>query len=391
VGVDQRASVIGPESATALASAVEPGWFIMNVMEIISARGVNGAVHHCLMLTRQLARRGHQVTLLCRPDAWIAAELASDPVEVIESDLHRWPADELRRIAAVARRRHVDVLHTHSSRAHFFGVLLRWFSGIPCVATAQSRHIQLHWMFNDRVIAVSETTRRYHRSYNLVRVGRIVTIHNFIDYDRFAGVPKDAALEFRASVGAEDCSLLIGVVGNVCPRKGQLYLVRAMPTILAAEPKARLVIVGGLYDPEYVAQVKATAAKLDLGPNVVWTNHRDDVQRIMPALDIIALPSNEECLPLALLEGMAAGLPVVATTAGGIPECVCPGETGTLVPPADPVALADAIVELVRDPDLRRRYGEAGRRRVREHFSPESQTARIESVFADAIGRARAA
>ena len=363
----------------------------MNIMEIVSGVGVNGAIYHCLMLTRELVRRGHRLTLVCHRKAWIAKQLASDPVEVVESDLRRWPPGELRRIIAVAQSRRIDVVHTHMSRAHFFGVLLRWFGGIPCVATAQSRHLQLHWMFNDRVIAVSHTTRRYHRTYNLVRAGRIVTIHNFIDYDRWAGASGEAGARFRASLGAEDSARLIGVVGHVNQRKGQIYLVQAMPKILAAVPEARLVLVGDDFDVEYVASVRAASEELGLGSRVVWTGHRDDVCDILPALDLVALPSSEESLPLSLLEAMAAGLPVVATTAGGIPECVADGETGTLVPPADVDALAEAIIPLLRDPSLRRRYGEAGRRRVREHFSPEVQTARIESVFASVVRRARAA
>lgn len=363
----------------------------MNIMEIVSGPGVNGAIYHCLMLSRELARRGHRVTMVCRPGAWIAGQLASDPVEIIESDLHRWPPGELRRIAAIAQERQIDAVHTHMSRAHFFGVLLRWLSGIPCVATAQSRHIQLHWMFNDRVIAVSDTTRRYHRSYNFVRASRIVTIHNFIDYHRLADVSQDAGAKFRVSIRAEDRDLLIGVIGSVNRRKGQLDLVRAMPKILAEAPEAKLVLVGDLFEIDYADQIKSAVDWLALGSRVVLTGHRNDVSNILSGLDLVALPSNEESLPLSLLEAMAAGLPVVATTAGGIPECVAHGETGTLVPPADAGALAEAIIPLLRDPSLRRRYGEAGRRRVRKHFSPDVQTARIESVFASVAGRARAA
>ena len=143
------------------------------------------------MLSRELARRGNRVTLVCLPGAWIGDQAAGDGIEVVRSDLHRWPTDELRRIAAVVRQRQIDVIHTHTSRSNFFGILLRWFSGVPSVATAHSRHIQLHWMFNDRVIAVSEATRRYQRMYNFVRASRIETIHNFIDYRRLAAVPPD--------------------------------------------------------------------------------------------------------------------------------------------------------------------------------------------------------
>jgi glycosyltransferase involved in cell wall biosynthesis len=363
----------------------------MNIMEIVSGQGAGGAVCHCLMLTRELVRRGHRVTLVCRPNAWISGQLDAEPVEVVESELRRWPADELRRIAGVTVERGIDVVHTHLSRAHSFGVLLRWFSRVPCVATAQSRHLRLHWMLNDRVIAVSDTTRRYHRTYNLVRAERMVTIHNFIDYDRFSRAPEKTRGAMRASLGVDDASPLVGMVGSVRPGKGQIRLVGAMPKILAAEPKARLVLVGDACDAEHAAEVQATAAHLGVASEIVWTGRRDDPDAVMAALDLLALPSSEASIPLSLLEAMAAGLPVVATEVGGIPECVVSGETGTLVPLADADALAEAILALVRDPAKRRRYGEAGRRRVRERFSMERQAASIESVFAEVAGQSRAA
>jgi len=363
----------------------------MNIMQIVSGTDAGEAICHCLVLTEELARRGHQLTLVCCPDSWIAQQLASQPVELVESDLHRWPTDELRRIAAVGGQRQIDVVHTHLSRAHSFGVLLRWLTGIPCVATAQDRHVQLHWMFNDRVIAVSDTARRFHRSYNLVRADRIVTIHNFIDRDRWAHLREDARPEFRAAIGLEGSSLLVGAVAGINRSSGQLDLVRAMPKILSVVPEACLVLVGDLSDASYVGRVQSAVEASELGRRVVLTGPGDDVDAVLAALDVFALPHHEESFPVSLLEAMAAGLPVVATESGGARECVLPGETGLLVPPDDVDALADAITVLLRDPALRRRYGEASRRRVEEHFSPKSQIARIEVVYATVVAQARAA
>jgi glycosyltransferase involved in cell wall biosynthesis len=372
-------------------SHAKASWLVMNILQIVSGTEVNEAVRHCLMLTGELVRRGHRLTLVCPSNAAIAEQCACESVQVVESDLHRWPTDELRRIAAVVDQRRIDVVHTHMSRAHSFGVLLRWLTGVPCVATAQSRHVELHLMFNDRVIAASDTARRFHRSYNLVRADRIVTIHNFIDYDRWAHLPEDAGPAFRASVGADDSSLLVGAVGEINRRSGQLQLVRAMPRILSAVPGARLVLAGDLGDASYADQLKSAVEALELGDRVILTGARDDVEAIYAGLDLVASASNEESFPPALLEAMAAGLPVVAARTGGARECVLAGETGLLVPPDDVDALAVSIASLVGDGALRRQYGEAGRRRVEEHFSPESQTARIESVYANVVTQARAA
>ena len=354
----------------------------MNIMEIVSGTRVNGAILHCLLLSRELAGRGNSVTLVCRPGAWIGDQVAGTRIEVIRSDLHRWPTDELRRIAAIVRGRKIDIIHTHTSRANFFGVLLRWFSGVPSVATAHSRHIQLHWMFNDRVIAVSEATRRYQQAHDFVRASRIETIYNFIDHGRLTAVLPEARLRIRESLAIAAEAPLLGIIGNVIPRKGLIYLVRALPQILAAVPDARLLVVGGEEQGKYAALVRAAAEQGGVAGCIAWTGHRSNVHEILAALDLYVLPSLEESLPLSVLEAMAAGLPVVASTAGGIPECVVPGETGLLVPPGQSGPLARAIVELLVDPARRRQFGDAGRRRVEERFTTASQTPIIEAAFA---------
>lgn len=358
----------------------------MNIMEIVSGAAVNGAVVHCLLLTRELIRRGHRLTVVCRPDAWIATQLRRERVDIVESDLHRWPPDELRRLAVIARAQNIDVLHTHMSRAHFFGVLLRGLSGVPSVATAHNRYIQLHWMFNDRVIAVSEATGRFHRSYNFVRRTRLDVVHNFVDYRRFAEVGETKRALVRAGFGVAPTSLFIGSIADVIPEKGLIHLVRALPTIRCAVPATRLLVVGG-GSAAYRADIEREAERLGVASIIIWTGRRTDVADIMHALDVFVLPSLEENFPLVVAEAMAAGLPVVATSVGGVPECIHPDETGVLVPPADDAALADALIALLRDPSLRRRLGEAAQQRVRQLFSPEVQVPRIEAALALAAQR----
>lgn len=364
----------------------------MRIMEIISGKGVNGAVRHCLLLTRELAQRGHQVTLVCRNGSWIARQLASDPVDIVFSELYRWPTDEMHRMVAVARRKAIDVVHTHMSRAHFFGVLLRWFGNVPCVATAHNRLFQPHWMLNDLVIAVSDATRRYHQTYNLVRADRIVTVHNFIDYGHFAGVPFTARDEIRRELNIHPASQVIAVVGNVIPQKGQIYAVRAMPKILSALPHTKLLLVGEIGHPAYADDVRRAAADLGVADQIVWAGERDDVNRILAAVDVSVLPSLREALAMTILEAMAAGRPVVATNVGGIPECIEPGKTGVLVPPRDSHTLARAVNRLLIDQALRERLIQAAREHVRQHFSTKIQVTAIEAAFGRVAGRrARAA
>ena len=360
----------------------------MRVMQIVSGTEVNGAVAHCLLLSRALAARGHAVTVVCRPGAWIASQLGDETVDVITSELSRLPPVELRRIAGEVRARGIDVVHTHMSRAHFFGILLRAWCGVPCVATAHSTTFQLHWMFNDAVIAVSEATRRYQQQRNLVRAGRIETIHTFVDTAPIAAAAPAARAAVRAELGIAAAVLVVGTVGAVIPRKGIADLVRAWRRVLDVHADARLLVVGD--EPQgHADALRALADRLGLGGTIVWAGRRADVPAILAALDVFVLASHQEPFGLAAAEAMAAGLPVVATAVGGLPECIADGETGLLVPPADERALAAALLALLGDAPRRQGLGAAGRSRVAARFAAEIQVPRIEAVLARVAAGAR--
>ena len=364
----------------------------MRIMEIVSGGDINGAIIHCKMLVDQFVSRGHDVTLVCRPNAWIGQQFQDHEVHVVESDMHRWPQDELRRVAAIMGQREIEVVHTHMSRAHTFGVLLRWMTKTPSVATAHNRHMQLHWMLNDFVIANSDATRRFHRRFNFVRRRRIETIHCFIDHNQFDRVTETHRQAVRQSLGVEEGQLLLGIVGNVIARKGHLHLVRAMTRILNEVPNARLAIIG---TPKggvgYLEQVKAEAMANGTDEAIIWAGYRADIPEVMSALDLCVCAALEEPLGLTALEAMAAARPVVATRVGGLPECVNDGKTGCLVPPADPQRLADAIVDLLRNEERRIEYGHNGHARIRAHFSPEIQVLRTEAAIERVIRDHRAA
>jgi glycosyltransferase involved in cell wall biosynthesis len=356
----------------------------MRIMEIVSGSGMDGATHHCLMLTRELVRRGHELTVVCRTNSWIGRQLDADDVDLVFSDQHRLPPDQLRRVAAICRQRQIDVMHTHMSRAHFFGVILRFMTGVPCVATAHARHFQPHWMFNDRVIANSEATRRYQRRFNWVSRERIDTIYCFVDYDRFAAAADSAGREIRAEFGVPQDDLLIGEIGHVCTRKGQIDLVQAMPAVLAEFPQAHFLLVGCNTTPvnlPYVEKVKQEALRLGVNRRLIWAGLRSDIPEIMAALDLFVMPSLEEAQGVAPLEAMVREVPVVATAVGGLKELVRPEETGLLVPREDPPALAAAILRLLGDPELSRRLAARGHEMVKRQFSPMSQVPKIEAVL----------
>ena len=213
--------------------------------------------------------------------SWAAKQLRGEPgLTVVECDLKRRP-DRLRAIARIVRDGRIDVVHTHMSSANFFGILLRRLYGVPnVVATAHNRNIQLHWMFNDRVIAVSEATKQYHQRINRVSPGRVDVVHNFVDVERFAHVKRSDADAVRDGLGISRQVKLVGVVGDIGPRKGQIHLLRAMPLVLKQVPDAHLLCVGHWKDG-YRDWFQSEAQSLGIESHVTWSEVRDDVPLVL--------------------------------------------------------------------------------------------------------------
>jgi glycosyltransferase involved in cell wall biosynthesis len=363
----------------------------MHILQIVSGRGVNGAIIHCLELTKGLLRRGHQVTLACRPDSWIAEQLQGEPVEVVISKLDRFPPRDLREIAQLCRERQVDLVHTHQSRAHFFGVLLRrLFGGPPTVATAHRSLFQPHWPWNDLVIATSGQTAQFHQRWNLVPRRKMAIVRNFIQTEKFRTTPESEGARVRRELGLAPEDRVIGVIGTVEPRKGLLHLVEALPRVVESRPGVK-VLAAGFQHPAYTARVLARAEALGVKERLLLPGTRSDIPALLRAIDLLAMPSLDESLPLALLEAMSIGLPVVATSVGGIPECIRDGVDGRLVPAANPPALAAALGELLSNPDHARAFGQSASQRIDREFSPASQIAQIEACFEKLVSSKRAA
>jgi glycosyltransferase involved in cell wall biosynthesis len=214
---------------------------------------------------------------------------------------------------------------------------------------------------------------------------RFAVIPNGVDLSRFAAPAPPCGL--RRELGVPPDAPLIGVVARLEPEKGHAVLLDAWPRVAAAVPDAWLVIVGEGSECDAlraaVAGMPRAAAR-----RVVFTGRRDDVAALTAELSVAALPSLREAQGISLLEAMARRVPVVASAVGGIPEVVDDGVSGLLVPPADPSALADALVRLARSPSLRRRLGEAGYATVRDRFSIDAQVRRTQDLYDEELRRA---
>jgi glycosyltransferase involved in cell wall biosynthesis len=361
------------------------------VLQLLATGGSGGAQESYTGLLLGLDRSRYDVRALSLSAGAAVQRLRSlgVPVEVLdETD------DEaaVRELAAWLRREEIDLVHAHMFRAEVIGTRAAVAAGTAAiVATVHSSRVrspvdveQLATLTPsmDRLVVPSEAIARKVTAEG--RQGpRFAVVPNGVDLSRFSGPVRPCAL--RGEHDIPPSAPLLGVVARLEPEKGHRHLIDAMPAILEAVPETWLAVIG---EGSEADALRAQAKDLGVADRVIFTGRRDDVSALTADLTIAVLPSLREAQGISLLEAMARRVPVVASEVGGIPEVVTDGVDGRLVPPGDPAALAASIIGLLREPDLRRRLGEAGRRTVADRFSVDAQVRRIQAVYDEELARA---
>jgi glycosyltransferase involved in cell wall biosynthesis len=294
----------------------------------------------------------------------------------------------LARLRALVSEREIDLVHAHSPYAAV-GARLALPRNLPFAYTEHNVWQRYHpatrtanmitFPRNDHVFAVSGEVRRSIGYPHWLRFRRMPRVETLYHGPGILPAPNgQAAREVRHELGVPTRAPLVGTVANFKPFKGHDNLLHAATIVRQTLPDARFVVVG---QGQLEEEVRTLANDLELEDTVTFTGYRPDAAAIMAALDVFALPSRYEGLPIALLEAMSLGIPSVATRVGGVPEVIADG-AGVLVPPQDPRALADAIVSLLNDPGRRREISDAGRRRA-ARFDIRTAAARMQEVYGE--------
>jgi glycosyltransferase involved in cell wall biosynthesis len=242
----------------------------------------------------------------------------------------------------------------------------------------------LTYHHNDHVVAVSAGVAS---SVDLRRVGArsgdVEVLHHGIKLSttgRFGGRMREHA---RAELRLPQDAAVIGTVGNLTPKKDQDCLLRAFRTVLDRMPEARLVIVGGGVLERHL---RRKAVELGIERETTFTGSRSDVEALLPGFDVFAMTSRYEGLSIALVEALAAGLPAVVTPVGGVVEVVRDGQEGFYAPVGDARRVADRLLTLLQDTELRKRMGEAAIERSHE-FDMSSAVRRLEDIYEEVLSR----
>ncbi|MFQ5664917.1 MAG: glycosyltransferase family 4 protein [Candidatus Binatia bacterium] len=290
-------------------------------------------------------------------------------------------------LARVVRRFGADVVHLGNGvRANFDGVLACVLMGVPCVChvkgfekySGRERRLARHI---DALVCMTHAVED-HCVRNGVRGRTIQVVYDALDEGAF--VAKRSAAAIRAEFGVENGAPCVGVIGNIQEWKGQAILVEAMARVSRAVPNAHAFIVGGVHraGTTYHVQLQERIRALGLEHVLSVIGFREDIADLMNALDVIVHTSvRPEPFGRVILEGMLLGKPVVASAAGGVPELIRDGETGFLAPPGDAAGLAERLIPLLQDADLRQRIGRQAQRWVRQQFSLSGHVSALSTIY----------
>jgi glycosyltransferase involved in cell wall biosynthesis len=367
-------------------------------LHIDTARTWRGGQNQVLLTVNGLRAMGQRAALVAHPDGELRRR-AAEGLDLIpiapraEMDLSAaW------RLSRVLKRLTPDVVHAHDPHGLAMASLGLSLGGASsggrAPALVASRRVDFHLKGNslsrwkhrqvDCFIAASEAIRRILLADG-VPENQAVTVHEGIDVDRVKSVP---AVDVHEAFWLPHHAPVVGNVAALVPHKGQRYLIEAAHLVVQEIPDARFVILG---EGELRDQLERQVREHHLEKHVLLPGFRTDVMGCLKSFDLFVMSSVTEGLGTSLLDAMACSRPIVATSAGGIPEVVADGETGLLVPPRDQASMANAIVTLLNDAPRRGQMGLAGLARVRDRFTVERMVAETAAVYARVAGKGHAA
>ena len=358
---------------------------------VVDSLEVGGAERHVVDLAVALSRREYEVTVACSVagDLYKSLEEANVTVRSLLDQLvkRRVSAAYARALRRLAKDERFDLVHAHVYASAAAAAIATLGTDVPLVITEHTEavwrdrgaRLVTRWFCRraSRVIAVSDAVKRRLVKQDDIPPGKLALIPNAVpaNPDSGSGTPP-----LRDELRDRP---LVGVLARLQPEKGVATFLKAGAHVAKVVPQACFIVVG---DGPLRTELEVLVRRLCIEQNVRFLGFRSDPRALIELLDVLVVPSLTEGAPLVVLEAMAAGVPIVASAVGGIPDQIRHEGEGLLVPPGDPEALGDAVLKLLRDPGLARRMGASGCRKSASVFSHATMVARTEEVYRAALG-----
>lgn len=358
-----------------------------------------GAEEHLLSLLRGLDRSLFQLHLACTDE--MAKKLRLDmpeDVEIFRMMLRKTTHFAgMIQLARILRERHIGILHSHMFYASLFASPIGRLLGVPLIL--ETPHVREQWRKGrlkssyaidrfigrsvDYYIAVSKANAQYLAEEKKLPPRKIVVIRNGCDMSRFDPARREPS-GLRESLGFAPSDPVLVVLGRLEPQKGHRVLLNALPLIRVQFPATRVVCLG---DGSLREDLRTQSRALGLNDCVRFVGFQPNVEDWLALATATVLPSFYEGLPLAAIESLAAGKPVLASAVDGTPEVVRHGITGLTFPPGNFEELAETVCRILREPDLGPAMGQAGRQWALENFSMHQQIEKTQSLYCEAWER----
>jgi len=371
------------------------------VLHTIETTGPGGAETVFRELAARLDHRRFRAVVAVTGTGWLYDDLCAHGLQprLLGGRGRAFSVDYLHSLVRVIRRERVDLVQSHLFGSSVYCALAGLLTRRPVIATLHGT-VDVdradRWLAAKlaaikvgvaRVVCVSDALERDILAATSLPPRQCMRIYNGIDMARYA---HGAGTRLRRELGLDDDTILVVSVGNIRPAKGYEHLLAAAAMLRDRLPGRFHFAIAGQPDRAGLQeQLQAEHRRLGLEGVVSFLGYRADTLELLRGADLYALSSTTEGFPLAPLEAMAVGLPVVATRSGGPEELIRDGQTGLLVPPGQPLALADAIARLADDRRLRRDLAAAAREMVCERFSIESMVARYAELYETTLNGVR--
>lgn len=290
-------------------------------------------------------------------------------------------------VAKALKKYNIDILHPHDNLSKIIGGVAAKMVEVKVVAhcrdllkesVVEKMLLIYQLLFMNKIIAVSESNRNLFKFMGRIP-GKVRTIYNGIDLKKITSVKGYNRKDMETS----DNMLVIGIIAVFDKCKGHIYLFQAIDKLISEGYKNIICLVIG--DGREGDELRAFVLNKGLTDYIRFLGYRNDVPELLCIMDMVVMPSIQESFPRVPLEAMAMKVPVIATTVGGLPESIDNGKTGILFPPKDVESLSNAIRYLIENPEIRKRMGEAGRKRVEERFSIENNVRKTEELYSDIL------